>query len=153
VFTPTIGSRAVVLERLVVQALFLDAAALVHRLHRAEHAAALADRVELAVDGLLDQVGQLLERERALPGVLVLVQAELAVDDQLDRDRAPHALFRGRRQRLVVGVGVQAVAVVEQRVERLQRRADVVELDLARVQRAAGGLDVVLQHLRARPAP
>jgi hypothetical protein len=45
--------------------------------------------------------------------------------------------FLGRRRdRFVVGVRVQRVAVVVDRVERLQRRADVVEVDLLRVQRA-----------------
>ena len=63
--------------------------------------------------------------------------------------RAPHALLGGRGDRLVVGVGVQRVAVVVDRVERLQRGADVVERDLLRVQAAAGGLDVVLELLRA----
>ena len=62
------------------------------------------------------------------------VQAQLAVDDQLDRHRAAHALLGRRGDRLVVGVGVQRVAVVEQRVQRLQRGADVVELDFLRVQ-------------------
>ena len=82
--------------------------------------------------------------------ILVLVQPQLAVDDELDRHRAPHALLGRSRQRLVVGVGMQAVAVVEQRVQRLQGRADIVERDLARMQAAAGSLHVVLQHLAAR---
>ena len=86
------------------------------------------------VDGLLDEVGQGLDQERALQGVLRPVQPELPVDDQLDGHRLAHALLRGRRQRLIEGVGVQRVAVVEQRIERLQRRAAVVELDLLRVQ-------------------
>ena len=84
------------------------------------------------------------------PGILVLVETELAIDDELDRDRAANALLGGRGERLVIGVGVQAVAVVKQRVQRLQRGADVVEVDLARVQAAARGLDVILQHLAAR---
>src|SRR5438046_654720 len=46
-----------------------------------------------------------------------------------------------------IGIRVQRIAVVEQRVQRLQRGADVVELDFLRVQRATGGLDVVLHHL------
>ena len=56
---------------------------------------------------------------------------------------------RRGRDRLVVGVGVQAVAVVVDRDQGLQRRADVVEGHLLRVQRAARGLHVVLQLLRA----
>jgi hypothetical protein len=57
-----------------VQRLLLDLAALVHRLHRAEHAAALGDPLELLQHRLLDQVGQLLDDERALQRVLVLRQ-------------------------------------------------------------------------------
>ncbi len=55
----------------------------------------------------------------------------------------------GGGDRLVVGVGVQAVAVVVDRAERLQGGADVVEVHLLRVQRPARGLHVVLQLLRA----
>jgi hypothetical protein len=50
---------AVVLLALVEQRLLLDLAALIAGLHRAEHAAALGDRVELLQHRLLDQVGQL----------------------------------------------------------------------------------------------
>jgi hypothetical protein len=66
--------RAVVLLGLVVEAFLLDLAALVHGVHGAEHAAALADRLELLVHGLFDQVGQRLGDEAALPGVLAEVQ-------------------------------------------------------------------------------
>ena len=44
---------------------------------------------------------------------------------------------------------MQAVAVVVDGDQRLQRGADVVELDLLRVQAAAAGLDVVLELLAA----
>lgn len=143
------GQAAVVLLVLVVQRLFLDLAALVHGVHGAQHAAALADGFELPVDGLFHQVGQLVDDEAALPGVLAEVQPQLLVDDHLDGHGAAHAVFGGRGDGLVEGVGVQAVAVVEQRVQGLQRGADVVELDLLRVQAAAAGLDVVLHHLAA----
>jgi hypothetical protein len=129
--------------------LFLDLAALVAGLHRAQHAAAVGDLLELGQHSLFDQFGQLVDDEGALVGVLVLGQAPLAVDDQLDRHRAAHAVFRGRGDGLVEGVGVQAVAVVVDRDQRLQRGADVVELDLLRVQAAAAGLHVVLQLLAA----
>src|SRR5690606_37623836 len=124
-------------------------AALVHGVHGAEHAAALADGLELLVDGFLDDVGELVDYEAALPGVLAEVQPQLLVDDHLDGHGAAHGLFGRRGDGFVVGVGVQAVAVVEQRVQGLQRGADVVELDLLRVQGAAAGLDVVLHHLAA----
>ena len=58
--------------------------------------------------------------------------------------------FLGRRgDRFVKRVGVQAVAVVVDGDQRLQRGADVVELNLLRVQAAAAGLDVVFQLLAA----
>jgi len=128
------GQRAVVFLVLVVQAFFLDLAALVHGVHGAEHAAALADGFEFLVHGLFHQVGEFLDHVAALPGVFVEVEAEFLVDDHLDRHGAAHAFLGGRGDGFVVGVGVQAVAVVEQRVQGLQRGADVVELDFLRVQ-------------------
>jgi len=71
------------------------------------------------------------------------------VDDELDGDGAAHGVFRGGGDGFVEGVGVQAVAVVEQGVERLQGGADVVELDLLGVEAAPAGLDVVLEFLGA----
>ena len=121
---------AIVFLVLVGHRLILDFAALVHGVHRAEHAAALADGFEFLVDGFLDDIGEFVDDEAALPGVLAEVEAEFLVDDHLDRDRATHAFFCRRGDGFVVGVGVQAVAVVEQCVQRLQRGADVVELDL-----------------------
>src|SRR3546814_7235068 len=58
--------RPIVLLVLVVHRLFLDLAALVHGVHGAEDAAALADGFELLVDGFLDQVGEVLDGEAAL---------------------------------------------------------------------------------------
>ena len=45
---------------------------------------------------------------------------------------------------------MQRVAIVIDRIQGLQRRADVIEIDFLRVQRASGRLDVVLEHLRSR---
>src|SRR5690606_8242530 len=93
--------------------------------------------------GGFHEVGELFDDEGALERVLILGQAELLVDDELDGHGAAHAFLGGRGDGLVVGVGVQAVAVVVDGVERLQRGADVVEVDLLRVEAAAAGLDVV----------
>ena len=86
--------RAVVLAMLVQHRLVLDPAALVAGLHRAQHAAALADPVELGQHGGLDEVGQFLDDEAALQRVLVHRQSPLAVDHQLDRQRSAHRLGR-----------------------------------------------------------
>src|SRR5690606_21214704 len=85
------GQPAGVLLLLVEEALLLDLAALVHGLHRAEHAAAQIERLELLEHGFLDEVRELLDERAALPRVLVLREAELAVDDELNRERAAHA--------------------------------------------------------------
>ena len=85
--------------------------------------------------------------------VLVLRQAELFVDDELDGHGAAHTVFRGRCDGLVVRIGVQRVAVVVDGVKRLQRGTDVVEIDFLRVQRTARRLDVVLEHLGACGCP
>ena len=89
------GQRPVVLAVLVEHRLVLDPAALVAGLHRAEDAAALGDLVELLEHGLLDEVGQLVDDERALERVLVDGQAPLTVDDELDREGPAHRLAVG----------------------------------------------------------
>jgi hypothetical protein len=84
-----------------------------------------------------------------LARVFVFRQPPFAVDDELNRHRTAHAVFGGRGDGFVEGVGVQAVAVVVDGDEGLQRGADVVELDFLRVQAAATGLDVVFEFLAA----
>src|SRR5258706_3766436 len=69
------GQLAGVLLHLVVHRLFLDLAALVAGLHGAQHAAALCDALEFGKHRLLDQLGQLVDDERALVRILVLRQA------------------------------------------------------------------------------
>ena len=82
-------------------------------------------------------------------GVLVLGQAEFLGDDHLHRHGAPHRLLGGRGDRLVIGVGMQRVAVVVDGHQRLERGADIVEVHLLGVQRTARGLDMVLEFLAA----
>ncbi len=69
------------------------------------------------------------------------------VDDELNGNGPPHTALGRGGDGLVKGVGMQRVAVVVNRVEGLQGRADVVEVDFLRVQGAATGLDVVLELL------
>ena len=71
-----------------MEALVLDLAPLVQGLHRAEHAPALGQAVELLEHRVLDEVGELLGEIRALDRVLVLADAELLGDHELDRERA-----------------------------------------------------------------
>ena len=63
---------------LVVQALFLNLAALVHRIHRAQNAATLRDALEFLVDRFFNQIGQLVDDERPLPRVLAEIQAQFS---------------------------------------------------------------------------
>ena len=122
---------------LVEHGFILDLAALVAGFHGAQYAAAVGDGLEFTQHGLFDEIGQLIDDEAALQAVLILGEAEFAVDDQLDGHGTTHRLFGGRGDRLVKSVGVQRVAVVVDRDQCLQRGADVVELHLLRVQRTA----------------
>ena len=80
----------VVLLVLVVERLLLDLASLVAGLHRAEHAAAARDGLELLQHRFFHQIGELLDEVGALVRVLVLGEPPFLVDDQLDRHRAAH---------------------------------------------------------------
>ena len=57
-------------------------------------ASAPADPPGRETDRLLDQIRDLVDDEASLPGVLAEIKPELPIDDQLDRDGAPHRLPR-----------------------------------------------------------
>ncbi len=148
------GKLARVFERFVIQAFFLDAAARVHGFHGPQYAATFRNAVKLGViSGFFHQFRQFFDDEGPLDRIFVLRRAQLAVNDELDGHRAANGFFRGRGDGLVVRIGVQRVAVVVNGIQRLQRGADVVKVDFLCVQRAARGLDVVLEHLRAGIGP
>ena len=75
--------------------------------------------------------------------------AVFLVDDELDGQGAADRFLGRRGDTLVVGVGVEGVAVVVDGGERLEGRADVVELDVLGVEGASAGLNVCFQLLRA----
>ena len=137
-------------EHLIVQTFFLDARALVHGFHRPDHAATLGNPIKLGHHRLFNQICQSFDNERPLKRVFIFREAQLFIDDQLNRHRASYAVFGRCRDRLIVSIGVQGIAVVVYRVQGLERGADVIEINLLSVQRAAGSLDVVFEHLRAR---
>ena len=70
-------------------------------------------------------------------------------DDLLRAQRDRCALLRGERQRLVLAVAVQRLRASEDCRERLQRDADDVVVGLPGGQRAAGGLRMEAELLRA----
>ena len=76
--------------------------------------------------------------------------AGLGGDDLLRAQRDARRFLGRQRQRLVAAVAVQRLRAAEHRRQRLQRDADDVVVGLLRGQRAAGGLRVEAQLLRAR---
>ena len=66
------------------------------------------------------------------------------------RSAMPRRFLGRQRQRLVAAVAVQRLRAAEHRRQRLQRDADDVVVGLLRGERAAGGLRVEAQLLRAR---
>ena len=93
----------------VVQAFFLDLAALVHGVRGAQDAAALAQCFEFLAHCLFHHVGEAVHGEAALPGVFLEVEARLIVDDHLHGDGAADAFFGGDGDRFVIGICVQVV--------------------------------------------
>ena len=89
------GQGPVVLALLVEHRVVLDPAPLVAGLHGPEHPAPLADALQLDQHGLFDQLGQLVDDEAALEGVLVDREAPLPVDDELDGQGPAHRLRPG----------------------------------------------------------
>ena len=83
-------------------------------------------------------------------GSTVFGDAGFGGDDLLRPQRDPRRLLGRQRQRLVAAVAVQRLRAAEHRRQRLQRDADDVVVRLLRGQRAAGGLRVEAQLLRAR---
>src|SRR6185437_12629502 len=74
--------------------------------------------------------------------------AQLAIDDQLDGHRPSNALFRRGRDRFIIGVRMERIAVVIDRIQRLQRRPDVIEIDLLGMEAPPAGLYMIFQFLR-----
>src|SRR5690606_41118501 len=83
----------------------------------------------------------------SLKRVFVFGEAQFAVNDQLDCHGSAHRLFGRRGNGLVVGIGMQRIAVVVNGIQRLQGGTNVVEVDFLCMQGAAGGLNVILQLL------
>ncbi len=103
-------------------------------------------------DGFFDKVGQLFDRKTALGEILCPGATEFAVDDQLDGHGAADAGLRRGGDGFVVGVCVQGIAVIIDRVQRLQGGADIVEVDLLGMEAPAAGLDMVFELLGAAVA-
>ena len=105
--------RAVVLERLVVEALFLDLAraGTASPSRRARRRARTSRSNSSSTASSTRSVSCSMTNAPWI-GFSFFDRPELALDDQLDRQRAAHGLFGRRGDRLVVGVRVQAVAVV-----------------------------------------
>ena len=138
---------AVMLALLVVEGFLLDLATLIASFHGTEHPAALAQAIKFSQYRFLDQVGQLLDDETALAGVLVACQPPLAADNELDGKCPTHGILTGSGNRLIVSIGVQTVAIVVHGYQRLQGSTDVIKAHLLSVQRPPGGLDVIFQFL------
>ena len=91
-----------------------------------------------------------LDRLRAADRIDRVRDAAFRRDDLLRAQRNSRRLLGRQRQRLVAAVAVQRLRAAEHRRQRLQRDADDVVVGLLRGQRAAGGLRVKAQLLRAR---
>ena len=127
----------------------MNFAALIAGFHGAQHTAAFGDALEFLQHSFFDQISEFFDDEGALTGVFIFCQTPFAVDDQLNRQRAAYGFISRRGDRFVVGIGMQRVAIVVNRNQRLQRGADVIEINFLCVQGTTRGLNVIFQFLRA----
>ena len=122
---------------LIVQRFFLYLTSLITGLHGSEYTASICNAVELRKYSLLYQVSQFLDHKTALTGVFIFCQAPFPVNDHLYRQCPTNRVFAGRGHCLIIGIGVQTVAVIVNGNQRLQCCTDVVETHLLCMKRAA----------------
>ena len=135
------------LTAFVVDGLVLNLAPLVTGLHGAEHTASVGQSFELLQNGFFHQAGEFIDDERPLVRVFVLRQPPLLINDELHRQCPAHGFLRRRRYGLVIGIGVQAVAIVIGGDQCLQGRANIVEIHFLGVQGTPGCLSVIFELL------
>ena len=95
-----------------IKRLFLNPAALVLRLHRAQNAAAFVDAQKFVEHGFFYDVRQPFNKIGSLHGIFILRHPKFFVDDELNRLRPANGLFCWRRDRFVIRVGVERIAIV-----------------------------------------
>ena len=114
------------------------------------HAARLLDLGDVSPRPASQVVGEPLDVERPAPRVDHLRGARLLLEQELRVARDAGREVGGQRQRLVQGVGVQALRVALGGGHGLDARADDVVVDVLRGERPARGLRVRAQRQRLR---
>ena len=121
-------------QAFIIERFFLDFTALVHGFHGTGHASAFGEPVKFLQHGFFHQVGKLFDDECSLQWILVLCQAQFVVDDELNGHGPPYRFLGWRGNGFIVGICVKGITVVINGIQCLQRGADIVEVDLLRVQ-------------------
>ena len=121
-------------------------------LDRLHHPALAIDRVEIGARSLLQLVGQRLDEVRASERIDSVRHAGLEGDDLLGAKRQPGGLLGGKRQSLVVGVGVQRLGAAKHPRERLDGGTNDVQERLLGGQRDTRRLGVEAHQHRPRIA-
>ena len=98
----------------------------------------------------LDLVGAAFDLVGPADGIDGVRDARLVRDDLLGAKRERRGFLRRQRERLVAAVAVQRLRAAQDGGKRLDRDADEIVVGLLGRQRAAGGLRVKPQLLRAR---
>src|SRR5210317_2460078 len=135
---------------LIEHTFFLDFTALVHGIHSTQYTAALAESFKFSHHCLLNQVGQGFDDKTPLPGVFTEIEPELTINNQLHSDSSSYRSFCWRGNRLVKSIGMEAITVIKDRIQRLQGSTNIVKAHFLSMQTATTGLNVVLEHLTAR---
>ena len=120
------------------------------RLDGRQRAAGRLDPLDQLHRRSLDPIRGLLDRVGAAHGIDGVRDAAFRGDDLLRSERDAGGFLGRQRQRLVAAVAVERLRPAEHGCQRLERHADDVVVGLLGGERAAGGLRVEAQLLRAR---
>ena len=104
---------------LVIHRFVLDFTALVTGFHGTQHAAPFRNPLELGQYGFFQQFGQLFHDKASLVRVFVHGQSPFLVDNQLDCQCPTHRFIGRCGDGFVERIGVQAIAVVVDGIQRL----------------------------------
>src|SRR4051794_26157895 len=137
------------LQMFVQQAFFLYLVSLIHSFHCTKYSSPLIDTVKLSEHGFFNKICKFFNQKASLVRVFIFGCAQFAVYDQLDGHCPTHTVFCGSSNGLIISVGMEAVAVIVDCIQCLQRCPDIIKVYFLGMEASTTSLDVVFEFLTA----
>src|SRR5690606_34675136 len=109
----------IMFQSFVIQAFFLDLAALVHCFHCTKHTSSFSDPVKFLKNCFLHKFCKLFDYKCALDWVLILGEPQFLVDDKLNSHCSSYRSFCRGCNGLIVSICMKGVTVVIDRIQGL----------------------------------